>query len=355
MGLRLIKHTTTFDFLGARYIAFALSGLLILIGLGSLVMKGGPRYGIDFSGGMIVQMKFEAPVDFDPLREALEKTGLPGVSVQRLGFEGDNEYLVRVSSSDIPSDEVRAAITTAATSALNTDKFVIQRLEMVGPKVGADLRTKALEAMFYSLLLISIYISGRFEQRWLVGAIMAGGLFAGITVLKLIGLPTGWLILAALVITLGLCWFLRLRYALGAIMSLLHDTMITVGFFSLMNKEFDLNVIAALLTLIGYSLNDTIVVFDRIRENLKPGSGTDMPAIINQSLNQTLSRTILTSLTVLFVVLSLYFFGGGVLHDFSLALLIGVISGTYSTIYVASPFLLTFGPFQMQKNAAQAA
>jgi preprotein translocase subunit SecF len=193
------------------------------------------------------------------------------------------------------------------------------------------------------VLLIAIYISGRFEQRWFAAAIMAAGLFAGISVLELAGAPTEYLILAAGLITLGLCWYLKLTYALGATVALVHDLLITVGVFSLLNKEFDLTIVAALLTIIGYSLNDTIIVFDRIRENIRAKKAVDLGETINKSINQTLSRTLLTSGTTLLVVLCLYLFGGGVIHDFALALLVGIVVGTYSSIFVASPILLIFG------------
>jgi preprotein translocase subunit SecF len=153
-----------------------------------------------------------------------------------------------------------------------------------------------------------------------------------------------WLIWAALIITLVLCWRLKLNYALGAVVALAHDVLIVVGLFSLMNKEFDLSIVAALLTIIGYSLNDTIIVFDRIRENLRGKISKSLAKTINISINQTLSRTLLTSGTTLLVVLSLYLFGGGVIHDFAFALLVGVFVGTYSSIFVASPILLGFKP-----------
>jgi preprotein translocase subunit SecF len=217
---------------------------------------------------------------------------------------------------------------------------------MVGPKVGADLRSKALEALFYAVLLIAIYISGRFEQRWMTAGIMAAGLALGIYVLQLVSLPITYLIVAAMLITIGLCWYLKLNYALGAVVALIHDITITVGIFSLLDKDFDLTIVAALLTILGYSLNDTIIVFDRIRENIHAKTAKTLRDTINISINQTLSRTLLTSGTTLIVVLALFFFGGGVIHDFAFALLVGIIIGTYSSIYVASPILLGFSKNQ---------
>jgi len=343
MGLQIIKPNTAIDFIGFRKIAFILSALVILIGLGSLIYNGGPKYGIDFAGGIIVQVKIDQQTEVQEIKDALTPVELPGLVVQSLGLEGDNEYLIRTSNSDIASTVIRDKISQALSENLKNKSFEVQRLEMVGPKVGADLRSKALEAMFYAVLLIAIYISGRFEQRWMAAAIMAACLLAGQYAISLTGLDIGWTIIGMLIITLGLCWYLKLNYALGAVVALVHDVLITVGVFSILGKEFDLTIIAALLTIIGYSLNDTIIVFDRIRENIAGKGQEEFPMHINQSINQTLSRTILTSGTTLLVVFSLYLLGGGVIHDFALALLIGVGIGTYSSIFVASPILLGFG------------
>lgn len=344
MGFQIIKPNTNFDFIGVRRIAYIVSMAILLAGLGSLLVKGGPQYGIDFAGGMIVQVKFNQPIDVAELKGALGDTDLPGLVVQRFGQDEDNEFLIRTSTSDIPSETVRQRVSDAIASDLPGQSFEVQRLEMVGPKVGSDLRSKALEALFYAVLLIAIYISGRFEQRWFAALAMAAGLAGGIYVLKLFGVPISWLILAAMIITLGLCWFLKLSFAMGAIISLLHDVILTVGVFSVLNKEFDLTIIAALLTIIGYSLNDTIIVYDRIRENMKGRKREDFAVTINSSINQTLSRTILTSGTTLLVIFCLWLFGGGVIHDFALALLVGIGTGTYSSVFIAAPVLLNFGP-----------
>ncbi|EGJ51369.1 protein translocase subunit SecF [Desulfocurvibacter africanus] len=344
MGFQIIKPNTNINFIGIRRIAYIISLTVILAGLGSLLVKGGPQYGIDFAGGMIVQIKFDQQVDVDQLKSALGDTDLPGLVVQSFGQEDDYEFLVRTSASDIPSDTVRKRVSDALSSDLPGLGFEVQRLEMVGPKVGSDLRSKALEAVFYAVLIIAIYISGRFEQRWFAAIAMAAGLATGIYLLKLLGIPMAWLILAAMLITLGLCWFLKLSFALGAVIALVHDVLITVGVFSVLGKEFDLTTIAAVLTIIGYSLNDTIIVFDRIRENMKGRAREDFAATINASINQTLSRTILTSGTTLLVILCLWMFGGGVIHDFALALLVGIGTGTFSSIFVAAPILLSFGP-----------
>jgi preprotein translocase subunit SecF len=355
MGLQIIKPDTKIDFIGFRKIAFILSAVLVLAGLGSLLIKGGPQYGIDFAGGMIVQVKVDKDVELNKLKDALEKTGLPGLVVQTLGMEDDQEYLIRTSSSEIPSKEVRALVSDALSSQLDGAGFDIQRLEMVGPKVGADLRAKALEALFFAVLVIAVYISGRFEQRWTVAAIMAAALGGGIYAIGLLGLDMGWLIIAAMVMTIGLCWYLKLNYALGAVVALIHDVTITIGVFSILGKEFDLTIIAALLTIIGYSLNDTIIVFDRIRENTRAQQDPRrFRSVINESINQTLSRTIMTSLTTLVVVACLFVLGGSVIHDFALALLIGIGVGTYSSIFVASPILMGFGPSMVADGEGQA-
>ncbi|MFA6810879.1 MAG: protein translocase subunit SecF [Desulfoplanes sp.] len=342
MGFQIIKPNTKYDIIGLRKIAFMLSGILIFIGLASLVVKGGPKYGIDFAGGIVVQVKFNEDVKVQEIKSSLAPLSLPGLVVQRFGDKGANEFLLRTSQGTIKAEDIRLQVTDALAKGFDKTGFEIQRLEMVGPKVGADLRSKALEALFYAVLLIAIYISGRFEQRWMTAGIMAGGLAAGIYVLQLLNMPTTYLIIGALFITIALCWYLKLTYALGAVVALIHDLMITVGIFSLLDKDFDLTIVAALLTILGYSLNDTIIVFDRIRENIHAKTSKDLGETINTSINQTLSRTLLTSGTTLLVVLALYFFGGGVIHDFAFALLIGVVVGTYSSIYVASPILLGF-------------
>jgi preprotein translocase subunit SecF len=347
MGLTLIKPNINIDFIGKRRIAFVVSILVIVLGLGSLLLKGGPKYGIDFAGGVMVQVRFVEAMEPDDIRESLAGQNLTGLAVQSLGLAGDNEFLIR-TSSELPPDVVHTQVDESLAAALGAGAYEIQRLEMVGPKVSADLRTKAVEALFYAVLLIAIYISGRFEHRWWTAAVMAAALSAAMYLLGFLSLPMGILTLVALALALVLCWRLKLNYALGAVVALIHDVLITVGIFSLLDKEFDLSIVAALLTIIGYSLNDTIIVFDRIRENIREkirAKISDSFGItINASINQTLSRTILTSGTTLIVVLSLYFLGGGVIHDFALALLIGIIVGTYSSIFVASPILLAFVP-----------
>lgn len=354
MGLQFVKPGTRIDFMGKRQLFLVLSGLLICIGLGSLVFKGGLQYGIDFAGGINIQIKFDSEVNLKELTSKLRASGLPEMRVQRFGMDKDNEYLLRISALDAHPEDMRSRVQSSLQETMSTP-FEIQRLEMVGPKVGSDLKNKALQALFYAVLLISIYISGRFEQKWGTALIMAAGLLAGLYVLGLVSVPLNYQILAALLITLGLCWYLQLNYALGAVVALVHDVLITVGIFSLLNKDFDLTTVAALLTIIGYSLNDTIVVFDRVRENLRAKGTRPLFQTINASINQTLSRTLLTSGTTLIVVLSLFILGGGVIHDFALALMIGVLVGTYSSIYVASTLLLGIGPTPEAEHEAMEA
>lgn len=343
MGLHFIPSDTKIDFVGMRKIAYAISLILLLAGIGALVMKGGPRYGIDFAGGTVVQIQFAQPISDEEVKNSMEQSNLPGLVVQEFG-EGGTGYILRISSQeDQDSNQVRTIITDAIRENLPGHEYELQRLEMVGPKVGADLRSSALEALFYATLLISVYVSGRFEQRWTIAILMAVILGGGIYALgNIFAINKGILVLAAAILTVLICWRLKLAFALGAIVSIVHDLLITVGLFVIMNKEFDLTIIAALLTIVGYSLNDTIIVFDRIRENLRASKKESLSVIINKSVNQTLSRTVLTSATTLLVVVSLLILGGDIIHDFALVLFIGIFVGTFSSIFVASPVLLFF-------------
>lgn len=342
MGLSFIKHDTKIDFVGLRRFAYLLSIIVLLIGFASILWNGGLRYGIDFAGGAVMQVEFATPVSDEAVKQSLEQAQLPGLSVQRYGDDG-REYLIRITAADITPDVIRSGVINALETHLAEVSFTVQRLEMVGPKVGADLRTKAIEAMYYAVLLIAVYISGRFEQRWMSAAMMAAVLWGGMYGFTMLGLTLEWLVCAAMALTIFLCWKLKLHFAFGAIIALLHDVAISVGLLSLLGKEFDLNIIAALLTVIGYSLNDTIIVYDRIRENLRATPDANFATIINASINQTLSRTILTGTTTLMVIVSLFFLGGGVIHDFALTMFFGIFVGTLSSIFVASPILLAFG------------
>jgi preprotein translocase subunit SecF len=339
--MQFIKSDINIDFLGKRKIAMGLSVVLILVSIASLVVHNGPRYGIDFAGGTLIQVQFHEPVALKAVKAGLDTIELGHSSVQSFGDPKENEYLIRTDKSAMTGPGFSIQVKEALESSTgNTAE--IRRVEMVGPQVGKDLREKALFAMFYALLFITIYISGRFELKWILSMVMAGALMGAVYFLSVFYVSIPFLIIAALIVSLVLFRFLKLKYAMGAIVALIHDVTITVGIFSILGKEFTLPIIAALLTIIGYSLNDTIIIFDRIRENLKKYRKTPLEIIVNRSVNETLSRTILTSLTTLIVVVSLFVLGGGIIHDFAFAMIIGVLVGTYSSIYVASPILLAW-------------
>ncbi len=296
--MQIVKHDINIDFVGKRKLALILSGIVILIGLASLVIKG-PNYGIDFVGGTLVQVKFSADTDAAKIKEAMGGLELGAVVVQRFG-DNPNEFLVRVQESSVESKGLSLLISKSLETSYGKGQVDIRRVEMVGPQVGKDLRQKGILSIVYAMLGILIYITWRFE----------------------------------------------FRFAVGAIVALLHDVLITLGAFSLSGREIDLPIIAAFLAIIGYSLNDTIIVYDRIRENYGKHQKKGFLTVVNRSVNETLSRTILTSGTTLLVVLALFVFGGGVIHNFAFALLIGVLVGTYSSIFVASPILIFWDDYR---------
>jgi preprotein translocase subunit SecF len=337
--MQFIKPNTNFDFIGKRNFAYLLSAVLLLGSVVSIFFHHGVRFGIDFSGGTLIQARFAAPVETGDIKAGLRDAGISVSTIQTFGEKTDNEYLIRTDNSLETSGDFAANISNHLKEATKVDAE-IRRVEMVGPQVGKDLRQKATLTIFYSMLFITIYISGRFEFKWMLSGLIAGILMAGVYMLSLFDVSMAIVTVSAMVISLVLFYIMRLKYAIGAIVALIHDVLITVGVFSIFDKEFSLPIIAALLTIIGYSLNDTIIVYDRIRENLKINKKNPLPDILNKSVNQTLSRTILTSGTTLITVLSLLIFGGGIIHDFAFAMFIGIITGTYSSIYVASPILL---------------
>jgi preprotein translocase subunit SecF len=341
--MQIIKPDVNIDFVGRRKIAYALSCIMILASIVSLIAHGGPKYGIDFAGGAEVLVQLEEPVGIEKVKAALTGIGIQGATVQVYGEGKGDNYRILVPADQTEASDLATAIKNGLEdgTGVNVDKESYS-FEMVGPQVGRDLREKALLAMFFALLFITVYISGRFELKWFISAVMAICLALAVYLLRLIDLSIPGLMLAALVVTLVLFWFLNLKYAMGAIVALIHDVTITVGLFSIFGKEFTLPIIAALLTIIGYSLNDTIIVFDRIRENLRKHHRNPLMTIINNSVNQTLGRTLLTSLTTLMVVIILFVYGGGIIHDFAFALIVGVLVGTYSSIFVASPILLAW-------------
>ena len=290
--MQLFKNETHFDFMGKIKPAMAFSSLLILVGLISIAISGGLKYGIDFAGGTLVQLQFKNPPDIEVIRDGLKTIGLGDSTIQEFGSKKD--ILIRVEKSEEKLEAVGAMVRRSLSGEFNIEEITLERVEMVGPKVGRDLREKALLSILYAIIGIVIYISWRFE----------------------------------------------FQYAIAAIIALIHDVLVTMGAFSIFDKEFTLVIVAAFLTIIGYSLNDTIVVFDRIRENLRRKGKLSTTDIINASINQTLSRTLLTSGTTLLVVVALFFFGGEIIHDFSFALLVGIFIGTYSSIFIASVFLV---------------
>jgi preprotein translocase SecF subunit len=281
---------THLDFVSRRRAAFLLSAIIIGAGLLSLAIKRGPDLSIDFEGGVLVQLKFQGEVDTEDIRGALSDAGYPKAEIQK--FRTGDEVLIRaplVEGADVTED-----IKTALSEKFQGNPFDVRREELVGPKVGEELGKNAIWAIIIGLGAILVYVAFRFE----------------------------------------------FRFAVAAVAALFHDVLVTLGIFSLTGKEVSLAVVAAFLTIVGYSLNDTIVVFDRIREDLRKYHRERYDGVINASINETLSRTIMTSLTTLIVVLFLYFIGGEVLKDFAFALLVGVVVGTYSSIFVASPILV---------------
>lgn len=301
--MELIRHDTNFDFLGKRHLAFGISCVLILIGIVSLIIKGGPSYGIDFAGGTLVQIKFTDQTNAADLRASLGGLDLRGLTIQQVGDQG-NEFLIRVQESSQNLDTLATNIQSSLENKYGSGKLEIRRTEMVGPQVGKDLRNKGAQAILYAIIGMLIYITFRFE----------------------------------------------FRFGLGAIIATMHDVLITLGLMSLFNLEIDLTVIAGFLALVGYSVNDTVIVCDRIRENLGKMHNKPLAEIINRSVNETLSRTIMTSGLTLLAVLALYTVGGSVIHNFAFVLMVGIIVGTYSSIFVASPIILLYEKFRNGKE-----
>jgi preprotein translocase subunit SecF len=338
--LEIIPPGFRIDFLAKAKWAIALSLAVIAVSILSIIAHGGLQLGIDFSGGTLVQLRFSKPADLGPIREALGSLNLGNSVVQHFGDE--REVLIRVSEDAEDSGGIGARIQQVLQERLSGQTVEVRRVEVVGPQVSRDLRRQALFALFYAILGIVIYISGRFEAKWFAALGLAVALFAvtyGITQ-WLPGVSPVVLIVASLVVTVVFCLLLQLRYAMAAIVALFHDVLVTVGFFSLFDIPFNLPIVAALLTIIGYSLNDTIIIFDRIRENMQGQRRDQYAEVVSTSINQTLSRTILTSGTTLIVVFALFILGGEVIHDFAAALIVGIIAGTYLTVFIASYLLV---------------
>ncbi|MBT3012371.1 MAG: protein translocase subunit SecF [Candidatus Thiodiazotropha sp. (ex Lucina aurantia)] len=291
--MQILNKEARYDLMGKRNLALVLSGILLLISLGAIIVRG-LNLGIDFTGGTLVEVGYPQAVELPVVREALSKDGFGDAVIQHFGTSKD--VLVRLA----PREDIESAVLSdrAFTAMQSIDPNVdLRRVEFVGPQVGDELTEDGGLAMLYALIGILIYVGLRFEYR----------------------------------------------FAVGSVIALVHDVLITIGFFALFQVEFDLPVLAAVLAVIGYSLNDTIVVFDRIRENFRKIRKGEAVSIINTSVNQTLSRTLITSGTTLLVLAALFLFGGEIIHGFALALIVGVVIGTYSSIYVASSSVLFMG------------
>jgi preprotein translocase SecF subunit len=299
-----ILVNTHFDFVRWRWWAYLISAVAIAISVGHVLYAGGLRYGIDFSGGTLLQVRFERPVTVDAVRTALAKVQAGESVIQEFGDA--QEYLIRVPVSGGSLEEVSKRVDGGLRQA-GLPGFEVRRLEFVGPQVGEDLRWDAVKAVLWGMVGILVYTAFRFDFK--------GGV--------------------------------------AAILALIHDVVISLGAMSLAHREMSLPVLAALLTIVGFSINDTIVTFDRIRENRGRGlrKGESLADVINAAINQTLSRTVLTSLTVFLVVAVLFVFGGEVLRDFAFVLLVGVVTGTYSTIFVAAPIILDWETWLQRRQA----
>ncbi len=291
--MELIKPGTKFDFIRFRFVALVISWILIAIGIASFIFHGGPNWGIDFSGGVMVQLRFKAPQPIDTIRAALNDVQLGDSTIQDFGGAG-TEFLVRLPVEVSETAGISDTVTRGLEEKFGKDTFEVLRVELVGPRVGRELRQRALLAVVFSTLLMGAYIWLRFE----------------------------------------------FRFGVGAAIALVHDVLIAAGALSLLNYEIDLTVVAALLTVVGFSVHDTVIVCDRIRENMRKSRRDSMAAIINRSINETLSRTVLTTGTAILVILALFFLGGNIIRGFAFTLLVGFIVGTYSSIYIASPIVL---------------
>ena len=289
-----ILHKTNIDFMGWKNVSFAVSAFFIALGIVGLVQigRGKANLGIDFVGGTTMQLSFKEKLPIDQARAVLEKNGFSGATLQAAGEGG--RILIRLRESGGASEKVQALFKQEfPANPIDNDSI---RITEIGPAIGQDLQKQALWAVTISIIAIIIYIAFRFQ----------------------------------------------FKFGVAAAIATIHDVMAVLGVFFVLHREINLLIVTALLTLAGYSLTDTVVVFDRIRENLKRSRKESLPALVNNSINEVLSRTIITSLTVVLVLVPLAFFGGDVLHDFSIALLLGVLVGTYSSVFVASPILVVW-------------
>ena len=303
--MELIKPGTRIPFTRYRYIAVAISSVVNLLVLVLLFTKG-PLLGVDFAGGTVAQLKFSNPVTIPEIRAALGELGAGDTVIQDFGQQGSNEFLVRLQRTSAQLGELSELIKEKLTKQFGSGGFEIRRIESVGPKVGSELRQKGAWSVIAATIMMGVYIWLRFE----------------------------------------------LRFGLGAVVALIHDVLVTVGALIVANYEFDLTIIAALLTVVGYSVNDTVIVCDRVRENMRKIRRESLESIINTSINETLSRTIITTGTAILVLLALFFLGGGVIRPFAFALLVGFFSGVYSTIFIASPVVLFFEKRSIRKSTS---
>ena len=293
------------NFIGKRYIAFVISAILVIVGVVSVIMifSGKANLGTDFAGGTLVSVKFDKDVPISDIRKLLLLAGLKDIDVQQIPLE--RKTLIKIKKGEIEIGKASERINEIFTNGLPGAKILIDRSEEVGPAVGKSLQKQALWAVFWAIIGITVYIWWRFE----------------------------------------------LRFGIAASIATIHDVLVVLGICTILNKEFNLLIVTALLTLAGYSLSDTVVVFDRIRENLRFGQKESLISIINRSINEVLSRTFITSTGVLLVLITLFFLGGEVIHDFSFTLLIGVIIGTYSSIFLASPILVEWDKYSPSRES----
>ncbi|MEN9724345.1 MAG: hypothetical protein RJB38_2331 [Pseudomonadota bacterium] len=301
----LIRPGTQIDFAGKRHLFVGLSILSVIVGVVLFFTKG-LNYGIDFTGGAEVQIRAPQGWDIARVRSEMGREDLKGLKVVQLGEAGSPEFLIKAQGSESELNQVSQRVEKVLASASGPGQYEVQRVDVVGPAAGSSLRKSGFLSMFYALLCILIYVALRFD----------------------------------------------VRYAPGAVLALFHDTVITVGIFILTQKQFDLLTLAALLALIGYSNNDTIIVFDRVRETLQANPKLSIEEAVNKATNETLGRTILTSVTTFFSAAALWVFGGPVIHDFAFTFMVGIVVGSYSSIFVASAFVIYLTHYQ-QKRASR--
>jgi preprotein translocase subunit SecF len=300
----LVKSTVNIDFVSKRRLWLGISLLSIVLTV-ALFLGKGLNYGIDFTGGAEVQVKVPQSWDIGKVRNEMENGGLKGVKVQQIGEPTSHDFLVKAQGDESSLNQVAQQVETILSKSLGAGEFKIERVDVVGPAAGQSLRMSGYLSMFYALLCILVYVGIRFDYR----------------------------------------------YAPGAVLALFHDSVLTIGIFILTQKQFDLQILAALLALIGYSNNDTIIVYDRVRETLHSHPELSIENAVNRSINETLGRTILTSTCTFLTVFSLWLFGGKVIEDFAFTLMVGIVVGTYSSIFIASSIVIYITEYQAKRQA----